>query len=291
MFLNKISNRLLCLFLCIVWVSLYEIVIPYSKPSFYSYRNFKTYDDYLSFIETFNSKHFNYLRLENDLKSLNIPKLWGNYSLSEIFRFENLREQFGDFSLRYKIGAFDIKLSKILINVFKKDLEIFFLLFGTCSRLYGMRVLAPSFFDLFYEIFEGNSCFDYLKNMCDFVNYEQDRQKLYLKLQLAGIRDILIVTRRSLNYFDDKITEKPEIFFLLKNIYDKLAPLNAAYVKIHSKKQWDERVVYSALRCVVVDYSDVVKLIAFRLELERYIVFRSDNDRFLYSFDYTLQNK
>lgn len=140
-----------------------------------------------------------------------------------------------------------------------------------------MRILAPKFFDLFYEIFEGNTCFDYLKDMCDFINYEQDRQKFYLKLQLRSLRKILITTGRSLDYFN-KIEKKPEIFFILKNLYDKLIRLDATYVKIHSKKQWDERVLYSALRCVVVDYSDVIKLIAFRQELEKYIIFQSDND-------------
>lgn len=277
LFLNKISEKSLCLLLCIIWVSSYDIIIPYSKPPFYSYSNFKNYNDYLSFIKIFNSKHSNYLKLENELKALNISRLWGNYSLSELFRFENLREHFGDFSLRYRVGAADIKFSKIIINTFKKDLEIFLLLFGTCSRFYNMRVLAPGFFDLFYEIFEGSSCFDYLKNMCDFINYERDRQKFYLKLQLKGLDEILIKTRYSLNYFN-VIEDKPEIFFLLKNIYDKLACLNSVYHKINSKKQWDERIVYSALRPVVIDYSDVVKLITFRLELESYIIFRFNNN-------------
>lgn len=276
LFPNKISKKLLCLFLCIIWISPYDIVLLYSKPSFFYYKNFKNYNDYLSFIKAFKNNYFNYLKLESELKSLDIPKLWGNYSFSELFRLEDLRGQFGNFSLRYKVGDPNIKLSSILINVFKKDLETFLFLFGTCSRFYNMRVLAPKFFDLFHEVFEGNSCFDYLKNMCDFINYEQRRQKFYLKLQLEGLQKILITTRRSLDYFKE-IEEKPEIFFLLRDIYDKLVPLNSIYTEIHSKKQWDERIIYSSLRFVVINYSDVVKLIAFRLELERYIIFPSDD--------------
>ena len=156
-------------------------------------------------------------------------------------------------------------------------MEIFLLLFGTCSRFYKIRVLAPKLFDLFYEIFEGNFCFDYLKDMCDFINYEQRRQKFYLKLQLDALRKILVTTKRSLDYFNE-IKEKPEFFFILKDVYNKLARLDSIYTKINSKKHWDRRITYSALRCVVVDYSDIVKLIAFRLELEKYIAFRSNNN-------------
>lgn len=277
LYFNKIPKNLFCLFLCVTWLSLYGIIIPYSKPSFFSYRNFKNYDDYLSFIEAFNRKHNNYLRLENELKK--ISKLWGNYTLSELFRFENLSNQLADFSLRYKIGDSNIKILNILINTFKKDLEIFLILFGTCSRFYKMKVLAPKFFDLFYEFFEGSFCFDYLKDMCDFINYEQERQKVYLKLQLEKLQAILSVTKYSLDHFN-KTEVKPEIFFLLKDVYDKLAPLADTYTKIHSRKQWDERIIYSALRCVVINYSDVVKLIAFRLELERYIIYRFDDNKF-----------
>lgn len=236
LFLNKVSKKLLCLFLCIIYISPYDMILLYSKPPFFFYRNFKNYDEYLSFIKAFKNNYFNYLKLENELKSLDILNLFGGYSSSELFRLEDLRGQFGDFSLRCNLGDSNIKLSAVLINTFKKDLEIFLFLFGTCSRFYNMKVLAPRFFDLFYEIFEGNYCFDYLKSMCDFINYEQRRQKFYLKLQLQSLQNILTTTKLSLDYFKE-IEEKPEIFFFLNVIYNKLIPLNDIYNKIYSEKQ------------------------------------------------------
>ena len=69
-------KKLLCLFLCIVWVALYEVVILYPRPPFFPYRNFRNYNDYLSFVEAFNSNERpDYPRLENELRSLDVSKL------------------------------------------------------------------------------------------------------------------------------------------------------------------------------------------------------------------------
>lgn len=111
--------------------------------------------------------------------------------------------------------------------------------------------------------------FVFLKTLCYFCEYESRRQKLYLKLQIRVLSKNLTLAKRVLDSFDG-LADKPEVFFLLKDAFDRLVCVRNTFNKVHFKKQEDYRIVYSTLRCIVINYSDIVRLIVFRLELEKY---------------------
>jgi hypothetical protein len=135
-------------------------------------------------------------------------------------------------------------------------------------RLYNTTTLAPKFFNLLGRFFGNNPLFTFLKNLCGFCEYETRRQKLYLRLQIRMLNKNLTLAKCVLDSFDE-LPNKPAAFFLLKDIFDRLVCVRNIYNKVHFKKGEDYRIVYSTLRCIVINYSDIVKLIFFRLELEK----------------------
>eukprot|EP01089_Gocevia_fonbrunei_P001714 TRINITY_DN115_c0_g1_i3.p1 TRINITY_DN115_c0_g1~~TRINITY_DN115_c0_g1_i3.p1 ORF type:complete len:150 (-),score=6.57 TRINITY_DN115_c0_g1_i3:121-570(-) len=138
-----------------------------------------------------------------------------------------------------------------------------------CTRFLKTAALAPRFFNLFFMFFGRTFPITYLIDLCSFVTYEKKRQRVYLPLQIKLLDKNLDLAAQVLGFFN-KREAKPELYFSLKKLFDRLVHTSNSYHKLCFKKDEDPRVVYSTLRCIVVDYSDIIKLIILRLELDRY---------------------
>lgn len=203
------------------------------------------------------------------MDSLDTLKLWGFSEAFDLLKAEQLYKKRSYFDFKYDKNTFKSNIISTLVTIFKKDLEIFVALFDPCERFYKTFNLAPKFFNLMSMFLGRTFVFTYLRELCSFAVYERRRQHVYLPLQIKELDKNLVLAHQVLDFFDRR-EDKPELYFLLKGFYDRLSLTNDAYNNLCFKKNEDPRVVYSVLRCITVNYSDIIKLMVFRIELDRY---------------------
>ena len=130
--------------------------------------------------------------------------------------------------------------------------------------------MAPEFFDTLHEFFGKRLFFPHLRGLYNFIIYEEGRQKYLLHLQMQVLDKQLALARPVLEFFQDW-TEKPDLYFALKELFDRLTHVSSGYSKIYSfKGHEDPRIIYSTFRSIIVYYSDIIKLMVLRLEADHY---------------------
>lgn len=208
-------------------------------------------------------------KFQPELDSLDTLKLWGFSKAVDIIKVENLRKKRSDSDFKYDKNDPKNSMLTTLAATFRKDLEIFVAILDPCTRFIKTANLAPRFFNIIFMFFGRTFLISYLVRLCSFVTYEKKRQNLYLPLQIKVLDRNLALAGQVLDFFD-KREDKPELYFSVKELFDRLTITSNAYNKLNFKKNEDPRIVYSTLRCIVIDYSDIIKLIVLRLELDRY---------------------
>lgn len=159
-------------------------------------------------------------------------------------------------------------LNRISIT-FRKNLETFMLILDPCIRFYRIFYSAPRFFNFISMFLSSTFFFSYLRGFCSFISYEKKRQKEYLPLQMKELNKQLDLAAGVLDFFD-KREAKPEIYFFLKELFDRLKCMSDTYYKLLFSREKDTAAIYWVLRFIVINYSDIIKLMIFRIELDRY---------------------
>lgn len=137
------------------------------------YKNFKTYSEYEYFLAAVKKECTFYLKLQSELALLDTYKLWGFREITKVLEIECFRDRLADFSLNFKINAAGNDLQKILSNTFKKDLELFIVIFEPHVRFYNTTTLAPKFFNLLVKLFNDNPFFCLFKNFMLFLRVRE----------------------------------------------------------------------------------------------------------------------
>lgn len=244
--------------------------VVYLIPFFFFFCNTPAYSDNSS-DSMFTAKKDSILcsRFQSELGLLNIFYIWGFHDAYQLLGFELLYKKQADFFLKFNEVEGGPHLFKFLLNLYKKDLEIFIAVLNFCENFNKTVDLAPRFFNIFLNLFGGFDWFRYSKDLFDFVIYEKRRQKYYLPRQVVILDKNLDLAKGVLDAF--VLKNKPDTYFLLKKLYVHLFSISQDYRKFNLKKFKDYRSAYSVLRQIVINYSDIIKLLQYRLELEYYI--------------------
>lgn len=232
------------------------------------YKNFSDCIGYSGFLRTVCRDFWLIYIFESEFYSLDVLALWGYGDECEILRIENLHKKYSDFSLKHDESTIMGILDKMSV-AFRKNLETFMFVSDPCLRFYKIFYSAPRFFSFISMFVSSTFFFSYLRGFCSFVNYERKRQKDYLPLQIEELDKQLDLAAGVLDFFD-KREAKPEIYFFLRELFDRLKCMSDAYYKIRFGGQKDIIAVYWVLRFIIINYSDIIKLMIFRIELDRY---------------------
>lgn len=203
------------------------------------------------------------------LDSINI-EFWGFNNVFDVLKIEQEYRRRMYFDVERNEKLFNNGILHTIRTIFKRDLELFAATTGLCIMFYKTRSMAPMFFDTLYELFGRRLFFPSLRRLYKFIIYEGGRQKYLLHSQIQVLDKQLALARPVLEFFRDR-PEKPDLYFVLKELFDHLARVSSDYSKIYSfKGHEDPRLVYSTFREIIVHYSDIIKLTVLHLEVDRY---------------------
>jgi hypothetical protein len=233
------------------------------------YINFKNNVGYEGLLRTIGRDQWLEYKFKPQLDS--IPtKFWGFDKASDIFKVEQEYKRRAYFEAGLDERLFNRGVFYTINTTLKRDLEIFVAVTGLCIRFYKTAAMAPMFFGTLYELFGRRFFFPHLRRLCEFVIYEDKRQKYFLHSQIQVLDKQLALARPVLDFFHSRL-EKPDLYFVLKDLFDRLSQVSSDYSKIYSfKGNEDPRIVYSTFRCIIVHYSDVVRLTVLHLDVDSY---------------------
>lgn len=209
-----------------------------------------------------------YYKIQLELNSLDTSSIWGFEEISQIFEIEFLYKGQADFSLKFSKSGGIINFFKFLSNLFRKDLEIFIVMLDFYKNLTKTACLAPRFFNVFLIIFSGFNWFRYIEDLRRFVDYEEKRQKVYLPLQIGVLDKNLALVEKALGLFISE--DRPATYFLLVELHLRLTKVSLKHRALILKRPSGYRFMYSRARQIIINYSDIVNLIEYRLKLENY---------------------